>query len=210
MLHEFLTAHHTDLIARCMAKVALRTAAGVDAATTEDGIPMFLGQLIKTLRVEQTDEPMRSRKVSGPSGGGAPVRSEIGVTAARHGRELHEHGYTVDQVVHDYGDLCQAITELAIERDETISVDEFRTLNRCLDNAIADAVTEFGYQRDASFCDRERRVSNESLGSFAHDLRNLLQTATLSVAAIRKGDVGLSGATGGLLDRSLLVMRTLI
>jgi len=29
-----------------------------------------------------------------------------------------------------------------------IEIDEFRTRNRCLDNAIANAVTEFGYQRD--------------------------------------------------------------
>ena len=36
--------------------------------------------------------------------------SEIAATAARHGRELLENGFTVDQVVHEYGDLCQAIT----------------------------------------------------------------------------------------------------
>ena len=30
------------------------------------------------------------------------------------------------------------------------SIDEFRTLNRCLDNAIADAVLEFSTQRDQS------------------------------------------------------------
>ena len=53
-------------------------------------------------------------------------------------------GYTADQVVHDYGDLCQAITDLAFERDAPFAVDEFRTLNRCLDNAIADAVLTTG------------------------------------------------------------------
>ena len=42
--------------------------------------------------------------------------SEIGTTAALHGRELSLQGFTVDQVVHDYGDLCQAITDLAYER----------------------------------------------------------------------------------------------
>ena len=80
------------------------------------GIPLFLDQLIKTLEVEQTSDPMRSRKVSGPAGGGTPVLSEMGAAAALHGRELMQHGFTVDQVVHDYGDLCQAITDLAFER----------------------------------------------------------------------------------------------
>jgi len=56
--------------------------------------------------------------------------------------QLLQHGFTVDQVVHDYGDLCQAITKLAVDRGAAIQVEEFRTLNRCLDNAIADAVTE--------------------------------------------------------------------
>ena len=49
----------------------------------------------------------------------------------------------MDQVVHDYGDLCQAVTELAFERNAGIAVGEFHTLNRLLDNAIAAAVTEY-------------------------------------------------------------------
>jgi hypothetical protein len=49
----------------------------------------------------------------------------------------------VDQVVHHYGDVCQAVTELAVRRGSSITTDEFRTLNRCLDEAIADAVTVF-------------------------------------------------------------------
>ena len=176
----------------------------------KDGIPRFLAQLIKTLEVEQTAEPMQSRKVSGPSGGDASHLSEIGVTAARHGRELMRNGYTVDQVVHDYGDLCQAITEMAFEQDAAIEVDEFRTLNRCLDNAIADAVTEFAYQRGAVVADRQVQALNEKLGFLAHELRNLIQTATLAVTAIKGGNVGLGGATGAVLDRSLIGMRALI
>ncbi|WP_436196511.1 hypothetical protein [Paraburkholderia hospita] len=129
---------------------------------------MFLEQLIRTLRVEQTSEPMDSRKISGPSGGGASL-SEIGESAAQHGRQLLELGFTVDQVVHDYGDLCQAITDLAFERDAPFQIDEFRTLNRCLDNAIADAVTEFSYQRDSVVASQQALEINERLGFFAHE-----------------------------------------
>src|SRR4030095_13536279 len=166
--------------------------------------------LIKTLRVEQTAEPMLSRRVSGPSGGGTAVLSEMGVAAARHGRELLRHGFTVDQVVHDYGDLCQAITEVADEHEAPIHVDEFRTLNRCLDNAIAAAVTEFAYQRDLSIADGRLQTFNERLGFLAHELRNLIHTATFAVAAIKAGNVGFTGATGAVLDRSLIGMRNLI
>lgn len=210
MLHEFLTAHRADLIDRCRLKVVQRRAPKATDAELEHGIPHFLEQLIKTLEVEQTSQPMRSRKVSGPSGGEGSGLSEIGVTAARHGRELLQHGFTVDQVVHDYGDLCQAITDLAFERDAPFEVDEFRTLNRCLDNAIADSVTEFTHQRDLLLEDAGVHALNERLGFLAHELRNLIQTATLAVTAIKAGNVGLAGATGAVLDRSLIGLRNLV
>ena len=208
VLHDFLTANREDLTDRCRLKVAQRRAPKATAIELEHGIPLFLDQLIKTLRVEQGAAPMQSRRVSGPSGGGGT--SEIGETAARHGLELLQHGFTVDQVVHDYGDLCQAITDLAFERGAPVSVDEFRTLNRCLDNAIADAVTEFDYQRDLLIADKGVQALNERLGFLAHELRNLIQTATLAVTAIKAGNVGLAGATGAVLDRSLIGLRNLI
>jgi len=209
VLHEFLTTHRTDLINRCRHKVAARGGPAADALFLDHGIPSFLDQLIRTLRVEQTSEPMQSRKISGPSGGG-PVASEIAVTAALHGRELSAHGFTVDQVVHDYGDLCQAITDLAAEREVTIEIDEFRTLNRCLDNGIADAVTEYVFQRESLLENRSVNALNEQLGFLAHELRNHLHTATLVTMAIKSGNVGSAGATGALLDRSLIGMRNLI
>jgi signal transduction histidine kinase len=171
---------------------------------------MFLDQLVKTLLVEQTVEPMLSRKVSGPSGGAGSVLSEIGATAALHGKELLERGFTVEQVVHDYGDLCQAITELAFDRKASIEIDEFQTLNRCLDNAIADAVTEFNYQRDVAIAGKDAQELNVRLGILSHELRNHVNTATLALYAIKTGDIGLKGATGAILDRSLVGMTKLI
>jgi len=202
-------ANRADLINRCCLKVAKRAAPRGDAVGLDHGIPRFLDQLIKTLQVEQTAEPMQSRRISGPSGGG-PVASEIAVTASLHGRELSIHGFTVDQVVHDYGDLCQAITDLAAERDVNIEIDEFRTLNRCLDNGIADAVTEYVFQRESLLENRSVTALNEQLGFLAHELRNHLHTATLATMAIKSGNVGPGEATGALLDRSLIGMRNLI
>ncbi|HTC52639.1 MAG TPA: HAMP domain-containing sensor histidine kinase [Steroidobacteraceae bacterium] len=174
------------------------------------GIPLFLDQLIKTLEVEQTANPMLSRKVSGPAGGVGHAQSEMGASAALHGRELMQQGFSVDQVVHDYGDLCQAITDLAFERKAPIETDEFRTLNRCLDNGIADAVTEYSYQRYSVLANDGVQALNERLGFLAHELRNLLHTSTLAFTAIKLGNVGASGATGAVLERSLIGLRTLI
>jgi signal transduction histidine kinase len=210
MMHEFLSAHRRELIDRCREKVARRTAPKATAEELEHGIPVFLDQLIQTLRVEQGTEPLLSRKVSGPSGGENPVFSEIGAAAARHGRELLIRGFTIDQVVHDYGDLCQAITDLAFEVNVSIEIDEFRTLNRSLDNAIAAAVGEYDSSQNSIVAERHTQALNERLGSFAHELRNLINTATLALTAIKAGNVGITGATGSVLDRSLVGLRNLV
>ena len=210
MMHEFLSAHRDELIVRCQAKVAERLAPKATAHELEHGIPMFLDQLIKTLRIEQGVEPSQSRRVSGNSDGKHADRSEMGAAAARHGHELLAGGSTVEQVVHDYGDLCQAITDLAFELDVPFGIDEFRTLNRCLDNGIAAAVTEYNYQRDFVIAEKSAQVVNERLGFFAHELRNQLNSATLALTALQSGDVGVNGATGAVLNRSLVGLRSLI
>jgi signal transduction histidine kinase len=209
MMHDFLANNRDALIERCRAKVAQRPARAATAQQLQNGVPLFLDQLVRTLRIEQTSEPMNSRKISGPSGGGASL-SEIGESAAQHGRQLLELGFSVDQVVHDYGDLCQAITDLAFERDAPFQIDEFRTLNRCLDNAIADAVTEFSYQRDSVIANKQALDTNKRLGFLAHELRNFLGTATLAFTAAKTGNLNLSGATGAVLERSLFGLRDLI
>jgi signal transduction histidine kinase len=116
----------------------------------------------------------------------------------------------VEQVVHVYGDLCQAITDLAFERSAAIEVDEFRTLNRCLDNGIAEAVTEFALQRHSLVENNIINALTARLGLLAHELRNHIHTATLAVMAVKAGNVGLTGATGAVLDQSLIGMRRLI
>ena len=209
-MHEFLNHNRDELIERCEAKVAQRPRRAATPEQLKNGVPLFLEQLTKTLQAEKEGHPGDSLRISGASGGGSSALSEIGVTATAHGKQLLELGYTVDQVVHDYGDLCQAITDLAVERDAPFSVDEFRTLNRCLDNAIADAVTEFSTQRDVVEFRRFSAEANERLGFFVHELRNSLQSATLALTALEAGQLPITGATGGVLRRSLVALTSLV
>ena len=95
------------------------------------------------------------------------------------------------------------------ERGAQISVDEFRTFNRCLDNAIAGAVTEFARITPASN-DDSRETLGTRLGPQAQELRNLLKTAILAVTAMKAGSVGTSGATAAVLEQSLMAMHDLI
>jgi signal transduction histidine kinase len=210
MLHEFLTANRGDLISRCRQKAAQRHAPEATEVELQRGIPLFIDQLIKTLQVEQTCDPMLSRAVSGPAGGGDGAGSEMGKAATAHGHNLMDLGFTVDQVVHDYGDVCQAVTDLAYECHAPIATDEFRTLNRCLDNVIADAVTEYSRRNNEEAMAKGVQTLNEQMGILTHELRDLLHTATLAIVAIKSGNVGLSGATGSVLDRSMIAMRDVI
>jgi len=195
MLHEFIAANREDIIDRCRAKVASRSVPPPTKAEIEHGVPVFLDQLVSALRPDQ------------------PCSGEIGQTAGLHGHDLLLQGFTVSQVVHDYGDVCQSITELAVETGATISASDFHTLNRCLDDAIANAVTEFGRERrqPASPASVEETArDHERLGFLAHELRNLINTATLAYDVLKTGNVGAAGSTGTVLQRSLTAMTTLI
>jgi K+-sensing histidine kinase KdpD len=153
---------------------------------------LFLDQLVHTLRSPED------------------TNLAISASAALHGHDLLLNGFTVSQVVHDYGDVCQTITALALELDEPIETADFRTLNRCLDEAIAGAVTVYGSEREQSSLDGQAERGNERMGFFVHELRNLVNTAILSYEVIKTGNVGTGGSTGAILDRSLLGLRDLI
>ena len=206
MLHEFLTANRAIIIDRCRVMVAARSEPRTTDYELIHGIPIFLDQLIATLVVEQATDFLQP--MAGGSGNGKA--SEIGDMATLHGRDLLARGFTLDQVVHDYGDVCQAVTNLAHETGASIAVDEFRTFNRCLDNAIAGAVTEYAFQQTASATEEGFKALNSRLGPLAHELRNYLHVAMHAVKALKGGAVGLTGATGAVLDRSLTGMRNLV
>ena len=209
-METFIANNRAELIARCKAKVAQRPTRGATSEQLDNGIPVFLEQLRRTLVAEKKGHVALSLAISGASKGDADVPSEMGVTAAAHGKQLMELGYTVDQVVHDYGDVCQSITDLAVERDAPFEVDQFRTLNRCLDNVIADAVTEFSLQRDATVARKHADNVEERLRFLAHEQSIAMETAMHAVTPIEAGNLPISGATGGVLKRNLYVLKKLI
>jgi signal transduction histidine kinase len=188
MLHEFISANRAAIIARTRARVAQRSAPRATEDELATGIPMFLDQLVETLRL------------SGAS------TDAMAASATKHGRDLLARGFTVAQVVHDYGGVCQSVTELADETQAPITAAEFNTFNRCLDDAIAQAVTEYTWQREQTITSE----GAERWGALAHELRNAIGAAMLSFQTLRSGRVGVGGSTAALLDRSLRRLSTLV
>jgi signal transduction histidine kinase len=192
MLYAFIAVNRDDIIRRCRAKVASRSVPPPTKAEIDHGVPVFLDQLGEALRLGLSSSP------------------EIGKSAVKHGHDLLMQGFTVSQVVHDYGDVCQAITELAVELNAPVSTADFRMLNQCLDDAIAGAVTQFTRERNQSAIDAQTARGSERLGFFAHELRNLIHTAIVAFEVLKTGNVGISGSTGAVLHRSLTGLRTLV
>jgi diguanylate cyclase len=119
--------------------VATRSRAKQPAPELVHGIPIFLDQIIEILSVERRSDEVDVASTER----GLGVHLDVAPMATLHGRDLLDEGFTIEQVIRDYGDVCQAVTHLAVESGSVISANEFRTFNRCLDDAIAAAVTEY-------------------------------------------------------------------
>ena len=179
-LATFIDERRDELIARCREKVAMRFTRTPPDDASDGGVPLFLDQLCKELR----HQPSETRTIN--------------QGALDHGRNLLRQGFSIRQVVHDYGDVCQAITDLAVETKAAISVQDFRTLNRCLDDAIAGAVTQFA---------RGQAVEQNGKGS---ELWMLVNGVSTAFDMVRSGKVGVSGATGAVIRRNLAALRAFV
>jgi hypothetical protein len=182
MLSEFIVQNRAALLARCRVKVALRSSLPPSDEKIDAGVSIFMDQLTVALQGE---------------GGEASKEyaDEIEAAATKHGHELFLRGFTISEVVHDYGDVCQSVTDLAVELKANITTDEFRTLNRCLDDAIAGAVAEYAREQDRP---REGEL---------HHLWNLCNLALTALDVLQSGNVGVSGSTAKVVHRNLSAIR---
>ena len=195
-LQQFLIDNRMELIERTRKKVANRSAAQPIEVQVENGIPIFLSQVVAALGEDCERNP--EQKATSP----VPQNADIARTAILRGQSMRQFGFTIDQVVRGYGDVCQAVTEMADEREASITATEFHMLNWCLDNAIARAVTSWNDERDKSRAEGKGRRDLELL--------NLVMTATFSFEALRSGRVGSTGATATVIQRCLAEMRVLL
>ena len=195
MLQEFILANRDEIIERARRLATERMPPKSTDTRVEHGVPLLLTQIVAALAAAQTPRLV-----------GTPSSRPISDSGALHGRELLKNGLTVAQVVNGYGDVCQVVTDVAGEASVTISTQEFNVFNCCLDEAIAGAVTAYGEQRERDLA----YEGTERLGMLAHEMRNLLNTMTLSFAIIRDGKVGLGGSTGAMLARSMAGLCALV
>ena len=176
-LHDFIASHRDDLIRRCHTKMVETWVLLPTDIETDYAVATFLDQLCEELR-------------DGPS-----KAAEIRQGAGNQGRAMLVRGLPIEQVVHAYGNICQSVSDLAIDLAVAISVDDFRTLNRCLDDAIASAVSAYSQRRDVG-----------RFGTSQH-LQQLVDTAITACEVLRSGSVGIGGRTGAVILENLKAIR---
>jgi hypothetical protein len=192
VLHEFIALQQDTIVRRWGAMVAMRSLCPASETEANHRIRRFLDQLCDVLRLGQS------------------CSAEISWGAALHGQERLLQGCSVSQVVHDYGDVCQAVTGLAVELDVAIGTEDFQTLNRCLDEAIAAAVSEYARRETQTILDAAMTRGKERFDCLTHELRNRTTAAILAFQALKAGGGALPVSPGAVLERSLVGIRDLV
>ena len=180
MLHAFITLYRDEIIDSCRQKAAARCTQPRSNLETDHGVPLFLDQLVAVLLAGQLLVAPASRAAD-------PVTVGASTT----------------------GDICQSITELGIKTNTPFNTEDFGTLNRCLDNAIAAAVKMYTSQSEKGIIQRAREHPSEQMVFIIHELRNLVSTAVAAFDVLTTGEVGVPGSTGAVLRRSLAGLRDL-
>ncbi len=144
-------------------------------------MPEFVDQIIAALHPEALPLP------------------PVGEIAEEHGAQRLGIGFDVGEVVREYGLLHRCILDLAGRAAFTPDLREQRIVARWLSTGVADAVAQYGKQRDI---ERQRQTS-EHLGFIAHELRSPLSTACLAFARLRPTAPAESARWADVLDRNL-------
>ncbi|MBC7539663.1 MAG: hypothetical protein H7281_12645 [Bacteriovorax sp.] len=219
MLYEFLQNNEDEILALTEQKTLELAGDHPSSSQLKEGLPIFYKQVIEVIHhadkpssppakditaiakaADENDEPAMAEAAN------QPEEAELAKSAGRHGSELSRLGYKLSHVVHAYGALCQAITEVASKKNFPVTASEFHALNRCLDVAIAGAVTVYQALQDAQVHSHDRKMP----GFLANEMRNALASANVAFQTIKQGTVGFGGDTADILEKSLKRIEELI
>ncbi|MDO9181260.1 MAG: HAMP domain-containing sensor histidine kinase [Bacteriovorax sp.] len=222
MLYEFLLKNKDEILDLAEKKTLKLTGTRPTSEQLKKGQSIFFEHLLAVLLSESEPKSRDTKHLINTSAKleaasqndepalalaeGRPLEVQLAISAGSHGSEFMRLGYSLSHVVHAYGSICESTTELASAKNFSITSREFHNFNRCLDIAIAGAVTK--YEQDNSYQKSVQEI--EKLGFLAHELRNALTSVNISLQMIKRGTVGFAGSTGKILDRGLIRIEELI
>lgn len=174
-LHELINLNRDEIIRRCGATAAPQA--------TENWMDQGVAAILDQLMVELRD--------------GLSGTEALNESVMPGGDVLQPQKSTVPHASQPYGGVGSSIADLALELNIPLGAGDFLMLDRCLDAAIAHAVTE--------------HVSTQKIasGRAANKLRDLTDTAIAAFEALQTGTIGVIGRTGTLVRNSLIDIKAL-
>jgi len=129
LLHEFMSEHREEISSACQLELRERRAAKSDGL--DDQIALFFDEMLRAI---QRDQGVRESV--------SPLPTES-ATAARIGKERQRAGIPVKQVPVVFAAISQAVGKTGEKYDLTLSAEEYKLLNRCLDTGVATSIERF-------------------------------------------------------------------
>jgi signal transduction histidine kinase len=200
MLHDFLTRERNTILLVAKQKAIDAKWARMASDNAEEGWGAFYDELTGLLKGDEASETTADKI--------APM-----VAAEKQGKEYLRLGYAISEVVQSYSIIHQAIMESASKLGFDITPEELQKLNLSLDIAVADVVIDFEKVQTAAedlHTATQDQAETERLGFLAHELRNSLQSATITLQMVEGGIVDVKSKTGQMLQSSLHRMSELI
>src|SRR5215467_356005 len=171
MFSDFISAHKTEVMARCLNGLR-EECPGRSDEELMDSIPAFVDDLIATLQRE-------GGRSSEPHDRLEPEE----LRAHQHGIIRKNQGFDVARLVHDFGLICESVNSTALAHAQQAGTWENQIINRWVDNGIAMALESFIKEERA---DQQRKRALD-LGFLAHEIRNSVSNATIGFQLIQRG-----------------------
>ncbi|MEP7049356.1 MAG: HAMP domain-containing sensor histidine kinase [Pseudomonadota bacterium] len=190
LLHEFMTAHRREILEACHSELQR-------AEHSEPLVQYAADFFDETVRALRRDAGMLESESP------LPQSSEA---AARFGEERQRAGLPITQVPILFAAFSQALATTGESYELTISAEEYKRLNRCLDAGVATSIEKF-WHRDKH---REVTLVTEQFGFMAHELRNALSNANLAFKLVQTGNLDIRGRTADVVARNLAKMEALV
>jgi signal transduction histidine kinase len=190
-LCDILSARRTEILRCWTSSIRSLSEETAQATTTElvDHLPKILDELTSALR--------------SPTEAGAVLDRN---TPGRHGVQRFRLGFDIQAVVHEYALLKRCIVEIIGQERVAVTLDEWRIMTDYIFDSIADAVEQYGHQRDAELL----RQSNEHFAFLAHELRSPLASMQLALTSQQGKDLAQGSPLGSLLARGISRIDSLI
>jgi signal transduction histidine kinase len=192
LLHQFMSDHRTEILRVCRLQLRDRHVENADAL---DGhVAQFFDEMLHAIRRDQGVRESRS-----------PLPEES-TSAAQIGEERQQAGIAVSHVPVVFAAISQALGEIGERYELTLSAEEYKMLNRCLDTGVAVSIENFSRKE----ADTNNQMMTESFGFIAHELRNALGNAKIAFTLLRAGELDINGKTAEVLARNLMRMEALV